>query len=130
MPSNEDNFLSEKIEVNLDNTSLIDYFEQQKQLELKEKESIQKEQEILTLENQEIEDKLLQDEIKFREDILKEIKLLNENTREMSLKNDEFKLKIHNEQLNLHNDFYVFLGIFISAFVVLIFSRSWFNNGL
>ena len=142
MPSFEEVILEpnqeeSKIEINIENDTLIDYFEKEKEIEYKKNEELKlleeeknKELEIFNLELEEREQKIYEDDIKFKEDLLLELKEIKELTYQMSVKEDAFNLKMYNEQINFHNDFYIFLGLFVTAFVVLIFSKGWFGNAL
>lgn len=131
----------EKIEINLDNSSLIEYLDKQKNEEqIKKEQELSEQKELEKKEQQELEEleqetyerevQLYEENIEFQENLLKELQEIKQIEFEMSLTNNKFNEMKYNEQLSLHNDLYIFFGLFISAFVVLIFSRSWFSNVL
>lgn len=131
----------EKIEINLDNSSLIEYLDKQKNEEqIKKEQEIEEKKQLDEKEKQELEEleqenyerevQLYEENQEFQENLLKELQEIKQIQFETYLVNNKFNEMKYNEQLSLHNDLYIFFGLFISAFVVLIFSRSWFNNVL
>lgn len=115
----ENDIDKDNINLNIDNSDLLDYF-------LKKDEEERKENDLLK-EQQEEENKIiLEERSNYEDNIISNLENIGNLTSELSVKIDT----LNSEIISLHNDFYIFLGLFISAFVVLIFSRSWFSNGL
>lgn len=131
------------LEIQLENTKLIDYFEKVKQEEERIKQDIlnkeneikqidqkkeqeQQEQQALIIEEEkEISNQLIEENREYQQRVISLLEEMNSDNYKAILKNDSFNTKTLNEITSIHNSIYVFLGIFIAAFVVLVFSKTW-----